>query len=197
MDRLFLPQFLSYAKKAVYLDIDIVVLGNIKELFSIDLEGSAIGARQTVFPGWSDGYSICQLIEKQLDPEQIRMFRNEFLYGQPLNYGCFNAGVQVMDLEKLRKLDFTTKLLNLVQNYGINDQFACNLFAAGDFKRLPYEWNHFATQEWIDKPKLIHYTGYIKPWDSEVCPKAAVWRSYIKDTDELKMASAFSKSWFK
>lgn len=197
MDRLFLPLFLDYTDRVAYLDIDIVILGDIKDLYDFDLGGHPLGARVTVFPGWSNGYSLGALIEKQLTPAQIKLFRRQFMYGEPLGYACFNAGVQLLDLKKLRDLKFTEKLLQIVDTYGVNDQFACNLFAAGKFAHIPYEWNHFATQEWIDQPKLIHYTGYIKPWDAEYCPKAELWRQYIDPADGLERMSATAKSWFK
>ncbi|HPG89301.1 MAG TPA: glycosyltransferase, partial [Hyphomicrobium sp.] len=197
MDRLFLPQFLDYTDRVLYLDVDIVVLGDIKDLYDLDLGDNALAARMTVFPGWASGYSLGQLIEKQLTQKQTELFRRQFVYGEPLGYGCFNAGVQLLDLKKLRRMNFTQRLLQIVDTYGVNDQFACNLFAAGNFARIPNEWNHFATQEWIDQPKLIHYTGYIKPWDLEYCPKAEYWRQYIEPADGLARVSATAKSWFK
>lgn len=197
MDRLFLPQLIDYADRVIYLDIDIAVCGDINDLYTFDLQGNALGCRETIFPGWNSGYSLSQMIEKQITPEQTLRFRQQFMYSEPLSYGTFNAGVQLQDLKKLREQKFTQRLLQIVDDYGVNDQFACNLFAAGNFARLPNSWNYFATQEWIDKPDLIHYTGYIKPWDAEHCPKAEVWRSYIKAGDGIVMAPATDKSWFK
>lgn len=197
MDRLFLPQFLDYADKVLYLDIDLVALADIDELYSFDLGEHAIGARATVFPGWSSGFALGRMIEKQLDPEGVRAFRNQFLYSQPMGFACFNAGVQLLDLKRLREENFTGKLLQIVDTYGVNDQFACNLFAAGDFVHLPNEWNHFPSQEWIDTPKLIHYTGYIKPWNAEYSAKAELWRQYVVPEDGLVMEPAIAKSWFR
>lgn len=197
MDRLFLPQLIDYADRVVYLDIDIAVCGDINDLYTFNLQGNALGCRQTIFPGWNSGWSLGQMVEKQTTPEQTLLFRQQFMYSEPLSYGAFNAGVQVQDLKKLREQKFTQRLLQIVDDYGVNDQFACNLFAAGNFARLPNSWNHFATQEWIDKPDLIHYTGYIKPWDAEHCPKAEVWRSYMKVEDGIELVPATNKSWFK
>jgi lipopolysaccharide biosynthesis glycosyltransferase len=197
MDRLFLPSLMHYAPRTIYLDVDIVVLDDIAKLYAIDLDGYDIAGRTTIYPGWQSGFYLAKLIEKQLNAEQIVEFRREFTFSRRMYFSCFNAGVQVLDLDALRKNDFTGRMLSIVDRYGINDQYAVNLYASGKYASIPNEWNHIPTQEKIDAPKLIHYTGYIKPWDSEYSPKAEHWRRYIHDNDGLIMRPAIEKDWFK
>lgn len=196
MDRLFIPQLVDLADRVVYLDVDIVVLGDVAELFAIDLEGNAIAGREGMSPSWGCGCGMTKVIEPMLSPEQLHTFRTEFAYSQSLQFGCFNAGVLVMDLCRLRSDGFTTKLLQTVTRYGVNDQFALNLYASGAFRRLPSSWNHIATQEFLDQPNLIHFTGPIKPWDAEYTARAEVWREYVEPEDGIEFEKMTDKTWY-
>jgi lipopolysaccharide biosynthesis glycosyltransferase len=197
MDRLFLPYLLDYADRVLYLDVDMAILGDIADLATLDLQGRMLGARRSIYHTWSSGFGLCSLIEKNLLPAQIPQFRREFTYAQFMNYKTFNAGMLLMDLGQLRNLNFTDKMLTIVQRYDINDQYAINLFAAGNFVEIEPKWNHFATQEMVLDPKIVHYTGIVKPWHHEYCPKAEKWRQYIVPSDGIIRTSALEQSYYK
>ncbi len=180
IDRLLLPLLLPNISRCVYIDVDIAICGDIRQLFNVDLGDAAIGARQTQYQGWDSGFSLARLIDRQLKDYELKTeFRNRFILKESLNYRTFNAGVMVMDLEKLRAANFTDWTIEVVSRFGINDQFAANLFAAGDFHEIGRQWNHFPTQEIVEDAKIIHYIGRPKPWNIACPPAGETWRSYM------------------
>ena len=188
MDRLLLPELLPDIDKCVYVDVDTVIRGNIRDLFDVDLHSSAIGARRTQYQGWDTGFSLARLIDRQLgDDEMTAAFRARFILAESLNYPTFNAGVMVMDLNRLREVRFTDWAFDVVGRFGINDQFTVNLFAAGDFHEIGPRWNHFPTQEIVRDAQIVHYIGRLKPWDATCPPAGEIWRSYLTAKERRAM----------
>lgn len=158
--RLFIPKFIpNDIEKVLYLDVDLIVLGNITELFSID----------------TSNYAACAVEDAPNDsliPE----------YAKLSNY--FNAGVLLLNLKKLRAQNFTEKALefilqkpNLLKFY---DQDVINAVLKNQILPLPLEWNlldcffqkipkiqeHKKTHliKAKERPNVIHFSGAYKPW---------------------------------
>lgn len=80
--------------KVLYLDSDILILGNINELYQCDLKENIIGAVSDVFNS---------TYKKNL--------------GIPINMPMFNNGVMLIDLEKWRKRDIENKLFEKIKYF--------------------------------------------------------------------------------
>ncbi|TVY01120.1 glycosyltransferase family 8 protein [Cohnella terricola] len=167
--RLAIPDVIpSSIPKILCLDSDIVVTGNIVELWETDLQGRAIAA---VSDQWAA--SQCKILQI---PEGI----------------YFNAGVMVMDLTKWRKESISLTVMNYITTnthiLKFHEQDALNALLYKDWIRLPDKWNSHTTivNEWNDAipPAVIHYTGLSKPWHFDnIHPFKNEYYKYLRLTE--------------
>lgn len=146
--------------RAIYLDSDLIVKGNIAELWNTDLKGKIIGAIDD------------PLGDLRMDELQI-----------PFMYSYFNAGVLVIDLENWRKQQITKKVLAYIKENPTKlvywDQDALNAILYDKRMSIHPKWNVqtvmyqdnyeslFDKDEYRDaitNPAIIHYTSASKPW---------------------------------
>ena len=155
--RFFIPEVLQDYKKAVYLEADQILQADVAELYDTDLQGKSLGIAPQIKFSVTRSKEWFDYVQKTL-----KMVK-------PNNY--FNAGVLVMNLEKLRENDFRNKALKLAENNNFKylDQDILNSMFSDDCVRVEKEWNmeifilDLVRREY--KPKLIHYTvGNLKPW---------------------------------
>ena len=149
--RLAIPNFIQ-AKKVLYLDSDIYINANIKEIFDINLNNFAIAAVKD--PGF-------QPLEK------LKMSASATY---------FNAGVLLMNLEYWKKtnlsriaLDFAIKNVEML-SYA--DQCALNATINGNYFTLMNIYNFQSGNilngdkeqlEEMENSKILHFTGSFKP----------------------------------
>jgi lipopolysaccharide biosynthesis glycosyltransferase len=165
MDRLLLPGLLNDVDKIVYLDIDIVVLGDVTELYDFDLGDRPLAGKSSIFPSWKYGHNLLDRITSTLPPDKASQLRRCMHAAGPLSFQGFNAGVLVLNLARMRADNFAQFAVPLVEGYDMNDQDALNFYARSNRGELPAEWNLVPHQEPIVNPKLIHFAGPVKPWD--------------------------------
>ena len=167
----------NYVKKILYLDVDIIVQGSLRELFSMSMDEMY--------------FMACQDIAAV---ELPALERNLFGRYDDLRY--FNAGVMMWNLEKLREddigfdnylriaeeLNYNLPIVDQdILNYGYYDKTKYI-----DAKIYNYMTNVFLREDWSeDKTKdavILHFSGY-NPWKAG--PKAGVtkiWWNYAKKT---------------
>lgn len=149
MLRIYIPDLIK-EKKVIYLDIDIMVNMDLKELYDIDCGDTGIALKTS--------------IEKTISKTVMR-------FG---NLKSGNCGIMVMDLDKLRKNNFVEKCLNLhgKDSDGSHDQYLINMYCKGKYAKLKNYHNVFINQD--DKiinlrnKYILHYAGSKKPWNSSV-----------------------------
>ncbi|HEM2741495.1 SP_1767 family glycosyltransferase [Streptococcus suis] len=152
--RFLLPELLADLDRILYLDVDILVHGNLMELFQTDLEGYALGAVVEA--------DIFKYYQWYLDS-----------LGFSPNDAYFSSGVLLMDLDKMRQNGTTNQLIAMAlekaQDYNFPDQDILNLYYKGNFKQLSPAYNYtdvrkqnreLATDEII----IEHFNGDIKAW---------------------------------
>lgn len=156
MARILLPDLLpKNIHRVIYLDSDICVFSDLKELYNADL-----------------GDNLAGLV---LDREQT-YYLDKF----SLKNGYYNSGVIVIDLDKWRKANMVEQLLLFVKNnrsrfvdtgsanfvFKYPDQDLINILLNGKIKSLPKKWNtFFNTIPVVTKDVgIVHYIGPIKPW---------------------------------
>lgn len=144
-------------RRAIYLDCDVMVRGDIKELFDADLGGKTLGG---VVNGEVDSLrkhfkELCESVSLAL----------------PEGAEYFNSGVLLIDLDRWRERDTEKKLFQFMRkNYDkvwYPDNDALNTVLFEDWKRLPTKYNllaEFAFQREDDEPLVIHFAGGGKPW---------------------------------
>lgn len=124
--RLFLPRLLPNHRRCIYLDGDLLVDTDLAELFTHDLHGHPLAAVvDSGRPTLAD-YGI----ERYLPA------------GTDLQQRAFNAGVMLLDLDRMRTLPWFQEPERF-SGYEVicADQGLLNLVFAGDWLELPARWN--------------------------------------------------------
>lgn len=156
--RILAPKLLEKYDKLLYLDSDLVVDGNISELWETNIED----------------YAVAAVREDSLQANEERL-------GIPKYHKYFNAGVLLMNSKMLREGNYEDIIMDyLYKNKEIllfSDQDALNAILYNKWYEISEKWNyhnyfvdarHSNLEEIkLDKPVIIHYTGPIKPWDKE------------------------------
>ena len=147
--RIFIPHFIPQRyEKIIYLDVDMVLMRDISELWNVDLGDHMMAA--------------------VMDP-RLKVFSNE--WGGVLNYKelgfapdtkYFNTGPLVINTKKWREENSPETIVNCIrdnQKYAnYPDQYGINIVMANRWVELDPRWNFFAGSKGED-PFLIHYTG--------------------------------------
>lgn len=169
--RLVIPHILPVSvHKAIWLDCDIIVKGNLAELWDIDLGDNGVYAVQDmVVPYISCRYGIASYKE----------------LGIASNAKYFNAGVMIVNLDWWRLNDVTGRTFAYLREYRRTvffwDQEGLNAVLVEKWGELDPRWNQIAsisgrsffTAEHLDKmtyqqvvndPWIVHFAGTWKPW---------------------------------
>ena len=110
-------------KRVLYLDSDVIVLRDLRELWDVDLRGAPLAA----------------IAEPEGD---ANAFRHQ--WGLPeCNLGYFNAGVLFIDLERVRAERLFTAAIDFVERMQprFSDQDGLNYALWGRWHPLPIVWN--------------------------------------------------------
>ncbi|MFB2829259.1 glycosyltransferase family 8 protein [Aeromonas jandaei] len=149
--RFAIPEVLHNVKKVLFIDADMIAVGDISPLWSIDMEGSVAAV----------------VSDHILGGDKKKQQERGILSGQ-----YFNAGLILMDLCKWREKNISKKALDLlVDNNGFehNDQDALNIVLENNAVYLDLKWNvqpnHLPlVQKDMLVPVLLHFCGQEKPW---------------------------------
>lgn len=145
--------FLQY-EKAIYIDSDTILMDDIGKLFDIDLGDKVIAAR--VDPKVAMVPEFVKYVENALDVPAT-----EYV----------NSGVLLMDLKKLRKLHYITRMTDLIKEYDADlvapDQDYLNVILKGKIMHLDKCWNLQPEGEDPAGAKLLHFNLSKKPWYHE------------------------------
>ena len=164
MDRLFLPELLANLEKVLYLDVDILVRGDVTELFNIELGDNVIAGKRTKLKTWRNPVRLVTRASLSLPPEEAWVLRRRLHDTVDLTKGTFNAGVLLLNLTAMRNEEFTRNHLYLIEHCAFNDQDALNVYGGARVLELGPEWNHVPNQDECEDPKIIHWAGPNKPW---------------------------------
>lgn len=149
--RICAPYFLPREiKKAIYLDVDMVIMRDISDLWNIDIGehviGAAIDRADLVSTPWGG-------------------IPNYKALGIPAESKYFNSGLLMMNLEKWREIGATQQVIDVIrENYEFvtfSDQYGLNVVFANKWFQLDPSWNRYPQESHKD-PFLIHFTG-MKP----------------------------------
>lgn len=182
--RLFIGEILpDDIHKAIYLDCDLIVDGNLKDLWATNIDNHALAAVEDMWSGKDDCYKRLQ-------------------YDRQYTY--FNAGVLLLNLDYWRKNDLSRICASYMSEHKgeliFNDQDVLNAQLHNQKLLLPFYWNvqdgllrrhkrirpEMLSQ--VEKetrhPVIIHYTGHRKPW-MHIClnPYRNLFFKYLDMTD--------------
>ncbi|HML36376.1 MAG TPA: glycosyltransferase family 8 protein [Bacillota bacterium] len=172
--RLFIPVMFPEYDKAIYLDSDIVVPGDISELYRTDLGGNLIAA--------AADHSVVDV------PPFANYIENAVGIDK---YHYINSGVLLMNLKRLREVGLEQRFLELMNRYHFDciapDQDYLNALCRGRIVFLPPHWDAMPTKgkEPMKEPKLVHYNLFEKPWCYEDVQYESHFWKYAGDTGYL------------
>jgi lipopolysaccharide biosynthesis glycosyltransferase len=165
LDRLLLPELLSAMARVIYLDIDLVVLGDVAELWQLMLGEQALAARPSHSEGTRWGMQMLYRALSSLPAAEAASARDALHRSGPLGFRAFNAGVLVMNLGKMRADHAAALCIGLVERCAMNDQDALNAYTRGAYLALPSAWNAAPRQDVTAGAQIVHFVGPVKPWD--------------------------------
>ncbi len=169
--RLFIAEMFPELDKAIYIDSDTVVLGDVAELYDYDLGDCYVGACNEQVMIQEDVYGT--YVEKVLGVE-----RNNY----------FNAGMIVINCEQFRKnavLDQFVELLHMYNFVVTQDEDYLNLICHNKVRWLPQKWNievfgQLACPE--EEICMLHYIMVSKPWHYKDCRMQEYFWKYANQT---------------
>ena len=150
-NRLLIPKLLPELKRAIYLDVDMIILGDIKQLWDEELNGHIFGCT----PLYYDRFSTVQLL------------KNNAHIPQDTSYWYFNSGVMLIDYDRWRKIkgdndEIIKDLMSILSRINVNitpDEVILNKFAYenGGYQVLPLKYNTHTdyTYNFLKKNKRI------------------------------------------
>ena len=171
--RLFLPELYPQYDKVLYLDSDIIVIGDISELYNTDMGTNLVAAAPD------------DIIQKN------KVFQDyaELVVGVAKYQHYFNAGVLLMNLDELRKFNFQEKFLYLLEKIKFavaQDQDYLNRLCKGRVTLVSHDWDVMPYVNDETRPediKLIHYNFAYKPWHFEDITYNEYFWEYAKKTE--------------
>jgi len=192
--RIFAADILSQnIEKILYLDCDLVVLGDLQDLWSTDVTSYALAAV----------------------PEPYGAFRREFL-GIPNEQPYVNAGVMLVNLRRWRAEGLAQRLSRLIEAHGNSlwywDQDAINATLHDAILPLDYRWNVQAqvykpkwqryrgtersVRDACRRPAILHYSTAEKPWRFRaIVKKKLIYFDYLAKTD-WRSANPLGLAWY-
>ncbi len=168
--RIFIASLFPQYDKILYLDCDLVVLGDISELYDIHLGENILGAAPEQYV--------------QNTPE-FRRYAEVALGVDPDEY--VNAGVLVINLKEFRKNRIEEKFISLITRHDFDlldpDQAYLNYLCQSKIYQLPNGWNKEPMPLPCEgKKNIVHYALYKKPWQYDDVLDGEFFWNYAKSS---------------
>ena len=195
--RILIPEIFTQFDKAIYLDSDIVVLGDISELYEKELGNCILGGANDIMHQRSKSYVTGEL---GLDADKY-----------------INSGVLLINSKLFREEKIKDKLfdeLKVRQNLRYPDQDLINIVCGGRILLLERKWNfiwHYLLkkrdqslnllpeeQEKYEKEakdiNILHFTSSVKPWSNRLIPLSQKYWDYVdRCAFKDKIVTAYNK----
>lgn len=167
--RAFIPLMFPLYRKAVYIDSDTILRGDIGELYDTELGDNVMAAmvdpKVTVIPEFRDYVD-----------NALGIPHDEYV----------NSGVQVMDLRKMRKCKYLSTMIELIRKYDADlvapDQDYLNVILRGKIEFLNPVWNAEPMKDLPRNVKLVHFNLFNKPWHYKNVPCERIFWNAAKGT---------------
>ena len=169
--RLFIPNMFPKMDKALYLDSDIIITGNIADLYNVDMGNNLVGAVPDM--AVQNTPIFIEYVENALGVKAEKYF---------------NAGILLMNLKEMRNWDFENKFIELLGKYKFRvaqDQDYLNVLTKDRVKYVDNSWNVQPVPANIcsfDTINLIHYNMLWKPWIYEGIDYSETFWEYAKES---------------
>lgn len=172
--RLFIPTLFPQYHKAIYLDADIAVNGDITKLYEQPLGERLVAAIPDA------------IIESHAD---FRLYAERAI-GIPYR-DYFNSGVLLMNLDQFRLQGILARFTYLLETYHFDticpDQDYLNALCFGQVLYLDCGWNKMSLdRNYPGTPALIHYNMFFKPWQYDDIAYGEIFWDYAERTPYIE-----------
>lgn len=165
--RLYIPNIFSNMEKMIYLDVDLIVTGDIGDLYDIDLGRYSIGA-----------------VAADYGVDKSQWYNNMEM---SCTHHYFNAGVLLLNPKELYASHFLEKISKIANKYSkyivLGDQDLLNKYSHLQYKELPWRFNlttrfielelahndpqhRLKMQEEYNNCVIRHFESHKKPWNA-------------------------------
>lgn len=177
--RFLIPGLLKEYDRCLYLDVDMIIKGDLSDLYSSDLHGNYLGAVKHPLL-----FNRDQIGNHKISPNSY-----------------FNAGMLLMNLKLMRDKGVEHRLLQEVEHkYKIQDQDILNVICHDKVKYLHLKynfmirlknkryWKRFMSsfglefKQALRHPVIIHYADREKPWSHEGLSYEEDWLNCFRRT---------------
>lgn len=190
--RLGLPSILPSVDKILYLDVDIIVKQDLRELYDTNIENYYVaGVDQPHTSKISLGKEFLRSVGLTSHDEYI------------------NAGILLMNLKKMREDNLENKFTQCMEKnknnkkWRLHDQDIMNEVCFDSTYYLPLKYNammhYYEMYGYLIKPitkeawysaysdsVIVHFSSKNKPWNDLSLPKSELWWEYAKKTNFIK-----------
>ena len=170
--RLFIAEMFPDYNKAIYIDSDTVVQGDISKLYFTDIKDAYLGACHEQAMVQADEYGT--YVEKVVGVSR---------------YNFFNAGMMLINCEQFRLHFVLDKFIDYLHYYNFvvtQDEDYLNLICKDHVYWIDQRWNTevFGNIPYpIEQAEMIHYIMVNKPWHYEDCLFGDIFWKYAKQTE--------------
>jgi lipopolysaccharide biosynthesis glycosyltransferase len=170
--RFFIANLFPQYDKVLYLDCDIIILGDISELYNTDISNYLVGAAPEEVMNVVEVFG--NYVEKTLDIDRQKYF---------------NAGILLINAERFRKEKIEEQFVDLLNRFKFSvtqDQDYLNVLCKNQVKFFELGWNKtsFKNVGFNDNDlKIIHYKIHYKPWHYTGVEYENHFWDYAKKTD--------------
>lgn len=150
---IYMRLFMSYivpkeVKKILYMDVDMIILEDISNLWNTDITDYVVGA-----------VVDCRVTTLDNDWGGVLNYKELGLDGK---HPYVNSGLQLMNTEKWREENMAQRIISAINNNvkfaQYAEQYALNtVLPTIKWLQLPGKWNHFSTEEYQDNHGIIHF----------------------------------------
>lgn len=182
--RLFIPLMFPQYDKGIYIDSDVVLTSDIAELYETDIGNCLIAA--------CNDLSIADIPPLVAYTENaIGVKREEYI----------NSGVLLMNLKEMRECNFEEHFLTLLNTYHFDsiapDQDYINAICNGRIYYLDEAWDAMPNNEKkpLEKPKLIHYNLFSKPWCYDGVQYSEYFWKYAEDSGYIDVIKKYKSEY--
>lgn len=168
--RLFIASLFPEYDKILYLDCDLIVTGDIAELYQTETGDNILAAVPDQF--------VC-------NTEAFRQYAAAAVGVDPDRY--FNAGVLLINLKAFREQAIEERFIELITAYDFDlldpDQAYLNYLCGDKTLLLPNGWNKAPTTLACEgKKNIVHYNLYKKPWQYDDVIDGEYFWQYAADS---------------
>ena len=196
--RLSMPDILENRGKVLFLDTDMICLSDVSELFETDLEGAPVGAVKDLI--MRSFYAMGVPSNSETGGLPATLYAADYLGMGDSRSDYFQAGTLLLDLEQLRARGVGKQAMDELKRrrFWFLDQCVLNMQLVGNVKFLDHAWNtvhlddrhlsHLTKSEADsyykshENPKIVHYAGLGKPWDTGTNPLSHYYWYYLRMT---------------